>query len=105
MKIACFSGGWRFPGELNSQRASANLTAMPDQKTGRREECNHEISFHSRLVSHSARALSVDDIPVASICTLAGAIVGFFTLCRNGGEGSDSLKQLLQQNKTTTPKR
>src|SRR5260370_39283027 len=42
---------------------------------GGRQEYNNETYIHSRLVSHSARAPSVDDIPVYSIRTLAGALV------------------------------
>jgi len=33
-----------------------------------------EASIHSRLVSHSPCAPSVDDFPVHSICALAGAV-------------------------------
>src|SRR5712664_2512570 len=45
---------------------------------GPRQECNHETFIHSRLVSHSAHAISVDDFSFHSICPVAGALVGFF---------------------------
>jgi hypothetical protein len=43
----------------------------------RRKEHYHETSIHSRLVSHFARPSSLDDIRIHSICTVAGALVGF----------------------------
>src|SRR4029077_15607660 len=39
------------------------------------KEYNHETSIYSRLVSHSARPSSLDDISVRSICGVAGALV------------------------------
>jgi len=66
-----------FPVNGIRSRQASNVTATPDQETGRRQESNHETSIHSRLVWHSARAPSVDDIPVHSICAVAGALVSF----------------------------
>jgi hypothetical protein len=50
---------------------------MPDEQTGRSQERNHETFIHSRLVSHPPRTPSVDDLPVISICAVAGALVSF----------------------------
>jgi RNA polymerase sigma-70 factor, ECF subfamily len=47
------------------------------QETGRRQGPNDETSIYSQLVSHSARPLSVDDIPVDSICAVASALARF----------------------------
>src|SRR5258706_8991744 len=51
--------------------------ATPEQETGRRKEYNDETSIHSELVSHSAQPASLDDIPVHSVCGVAGALVSF----------------------------
>ena len=77
MQIAFLVAASIFPvNRIRSEQASTSI-ATSDQKTGRRQEYKHETYIHSRLVSHSARAPSVDDIPVHSICALAGALVGF----------------------------
>src|SRR2546422_608815 len=77
MLIAFLVAASIFPvNRIRSEQASTSI-ATSDQKTGRRQEYKHETYIHSRLVSHSARAPSVDDIPVHSICALAGALVGF----------------------------
>lgn len=56
------------------------LFSGPRPGEGRRQECNYETFMHFRLVSHSSRALRVDDIPIHSICAVAGALVRFL-LC------------------------
>src|SRR5258708_11538418 len=59
-----------FPrGESSSQHESVNETGV-----------QHETSIYSWLVSHSACAPSLDDIPIRPICAVAGALVGF-SLC------------------------
>src|SRR5258708_26464628 len=59
-----------FPrGESSSQHESVNETGVQD-----------ETSIYSWLVSHSACAPSLDDIPIRPICAVAGALVGF-SLC------------------------
>jgi hypothetical protein len=57
--------------------ASVHVIATANLKTGRRQEHGRETSIHSRLVSHSARASSMDDFPVHSVCAVAGALVRF----------------------------
>lgn len=76
--IALLGGEEHFPGEQNSQGVSVHAAAVPGQKTGRKKECNHETSIRSRLVSHFARASSVDDIPVHSVRDLAGELARFY---------------------------
>jgi hypothetical protein len=56
---------------------SVHVIATPNDKTGRRQEHDRETTIHSRLVSHSARAPSVDDFPVHPICAVAGTLVRF----------------------------
>jgi len=70
--IAFLRGGQYFSGERNWQGTSVHVAAKPDQKTGRRQECNHETSIHSRLLSRSARPASVDNISIRSIRAVAG---------------------------------
>jgi len=70
-----FQSGWitTVPGpalaflsrESSLQHESVNETGV-----------QHEPSIYSRLVSHAARAPSLDDIPVHSIRALAGSLVG-----------------------------
>jgi len=96
IQIALSVAAGIFPVNRIRSGQASNVTATPDQKTGRRKECNHETPIHSRLVSHSARPPSVDHIPVHSVCAVAGELVSLFISCRNGGGGSDSWTRLVQ---------
>jgi len=74
MQIAFLVGASIIPvNRIRSEQASTWQRA-PDQETGRRKECNHETSIHSRVVSHSACPPSVDHVPVHSIFAVAGAL-------------------------------